>query len=598
MCGIAGIVSFGGQPPGTERLQLMLDKIKHRGPDDEGIYTDRQVCLGHVRLSILDLSSAGHQPMHSDDGRFTICFNGEIYNHVELRLDLEAAYSFRSKTDTEVLLAAYIHWGEDCLSHLNGDFAFVIYDKQEEKLFGARDRFGIKPFYYHSDGDQFLFASEIKALLPVIGQPEANDKIIFEYLVYSRTDQSEETFFRNIFKLKHGHCLVIQNKQVTIRQWYNLREQLKYPTTVTPSQYRTELRNSIKLRLRSDVPYGVSLSGGIDSSTITSVLYHDLDQKGSEADESIYSEACRSMVSEMHTTSPTPESFFAEFENFMCSHSEPVPGISPYAQYKVMQLAKGKIVVTLDGQGADEILAGYTYFYGAYFKELLTQLKLFRFFKESTTYLWNQKSMRAFSYLLYYMLPISLKNYSNKITFRDISPSFYNRWNKESTLSDDFYNPKSLHEYLLEHFEYKLEHLLKWDDLNAMCFSIESRIPFLDHHLVEKTLSLSPDQLIKDGVTKHILRESVKDILPPKIYNRRDKKGFSVPSGTWFRTPKFASYLQDVVQSEKFASRGYFDVPKCKTILAEHLAGRGDYSKQIWKWVNLEFWHRQFIDKN
>jgi asparagine synthase (glutamine-hydrolysing) len=609
MCGIAGIVSFVGKEPEPLSVQIMLDKIKHRGPDDEGIFSAGNICLGHVRLSILDLSPAGHQPLFSPDGRYCISFNGEIYNYLELRQELSPDYFFQSKTDTEVLLAAYIKWGEDCLSRLNGDFAFVIYDKAEHKLFGARDRFGIKPFYYYADNSHFVFASEIKAILPVIDPPEANDKIIFEYLVYSRTDQSEETFFKNILKLKHGHCFVIENNQLVIRQWYNLRDHLNYPSTMTPQEFRGDLRKAIQLRLRSDVPYGVSLSGGIDSSAITSILYHDLYQKalktftaifekGSSADESSFSNEFRSLVSEMNTISPDASSFFLEFEDFMVSQCEPIPGVSPYAQYKVMQLSKGKIVVTLDGQGADEMLGGYTYFYGSYFKELLTGFRLARLLKESIKYFRLQKSVSAFRYMLYYMLPVSLKNYANKIAFRDVAPVFYKNNHRSSTLSQDFYDPNTLHDYLIQHFEYKLEHLLKWDDLNAMSFSIESRIPFLDHTLVEKTLSLQSDQLIRNGVSKYILRESVKDILPQKIYNRRDKKAFSVPSGDWFRTPPFVAYIQEMIQSERFAQRGYFDVRHCKKIYAAHLAGKGDYSKQIWKWINLEFWFRKFIDKD
>ncbi|HEV7230307.1 MAG TPA: asparagine synthetase B, partial [Bacteroidia bacterium] len=262
MCGIAGIVHFDNKRADPDRIQLMLDKIRHRGPDDQGIYVKDQVGLGHVRLSILDLSAAGHQPMLSNDGRYYLVFNGEIYNYLDLKKELSPVYDFKSKTDSEVLLAAYITWGENCLSRFNGDFSFVIYDTFENSLFGARDRFGIKPFYYLHDSNQFIFASEIKAILPLTEQRTPNDKIIFEYLVYNRTDQSEETFFNGILKLKHGHCFTLKGGLMKIKKWYDLGAMVHYPRPMHASEFRMELSKSIQLRLQSDVPVGVSLSGG------------------------------------------------------------------------------------------------------------------------------------------------------------------------------------------------------------------------------------------------------------------------------------------------------------------------------------------------
>ena len=608
MCGIAGIVNFSEKAVGSDEIAGMLKIIKHRGPDDEGTYFKDNIGIGQVRLSIIDLSSAGHQPMFSNENRYSIVFNGEIYNYLELKEVLKGKYSFKTKSDTEVILAAYSVWGEDCLSKFNGDFSFVIYDVQEKVFFGARDRFGVKPFYYHQNQTGFYFASEIKALLPKVANVEPNNKSIFEYLVYNRTDQSHETFFKDIFKLKHGHCFTIKNAKVNFKQWYNLPNQVKYPTPLTPKEFREEIKKSVALRLRSDVPVGVCLSGGMDSSTLTSVMYNDFSAKelqtfsaiyerGTWADESPYVYAFKDKLKHMHTITPTADTFYNEFIDFIVSQGEPIPGVSPYAQYKVMQLAKGNVVVTLDGQGADEMLGGYPYLYGSYFKELLTNFKFITLLKEAIGYYKNNPSKDAYTYFVYYMLPISLKGYASSKKFGSVSTEFYNRYQKESTISADFYNPKSLHEFFLQHFEHKLEHLLKWDDLNSMRFSIESRVPFLDHNLVEKALSLPANLTHKGGVSKYILRESVKDILPEKIYNRKDKKGFETPSDEWFRTAQFQKYITDMLNSEKFKNRGYFNVQDCKNKYQSHLEKKGNHSKDIWKWINLEVWFQKFIDK-
>lgn len=608
MCGIAGIVNLSEEKVDPSDIEAMLSKIKHRGPDDEGLFIRDNIGLGHVRLSIIDLSSAGHQPMYSTDERYLIIFNGEIYNYLELRAELADKYLFKSKTDTEVLLASYITWGEKCLSKFNGDFSFVIYDTYEKSIFGSRDRFGIKPFYYHIDRDKFVFASEIKAILPLLSEVQPNNKSIFEYLSFNRCDQSNETFFSSIFKLPHGHCFTIKDGKFKIKRWYHLAEQIQYPKPIGTEEYREELQKSIKLRLRSDVPIGVCLSGGIDSSSLTSLLYFDFNikelktfsavfAKGHWADESAYIDAYNGILNHMHFVTPNGESFYNEFHEFIVSQCEPMPSVSPYAQYKVMQLAKGNVVVTLDGQGADEMLGGYTYFYGSYFKELLRNFKLITLVKETIAYNRKNLSKEGFTFFMYYLLPLGLKKYAGRKKYGSLKPDFYMEHQKSSTISEDLYNPSTLHDSFLQHFEYKLEHLLKWDDLNSMSFSIESRVPFLDHNLVETTLSLPTNLLIKDGVSKYILREAVKDILPPQIYGRFDKKGFETPSDEWFRVNPFKDYIIELLNSSSFQNRGYFDVQDCKQKYQKHLERKANLSNEIWKWINLEIWFRKFIDK-
>jgi len=607
MCGIAGVVNFSGKAVRDEEINTMLRTIKHRGPDDEGIFINDGTGLGHVRLSIIDLSAAGHQPMFSNDGRYSIVFNGEIYNYLELKKELEDSYIFKTKSDTEVLLAAYLVWGEACLSKFNGDFSFVIYDKQENLLFGARDRFGIKPFYYYKDNARFIFASEIKAILPLLNNVSPNNDIVFEYLVYHRTDQSNETFFNSVLKLKHGHCFTLRNGDLRIRRWYNLSDQIKGTVKLTPEEYREELRRSVGLRLRSDVPIGICLSGGIDSSTITSLLFHDFNlkeintfsalfDKGSWEDESPFIDVFKDTLRNMHFVTPSAESFYDEFNNFVSSLGEPIPGISPYAQYKVMQLAGHHVSVTLDGQGSDEMLGGYSNFYGSYLKELLVNFRLIMFFNEAIAYYKKTDSKEGFAFLAYYLLPHFLKDKASQKKLGNVHPDFFAEYNQESTIVADLYDPKTLHDSFLQHFEYKLEHLLKWDDLNSMRFSIESRIPFLDHNLVEKTLSLPSDLVIRKGVNKYILRESVKDILPTKIYRRMDKKGLETPADRWFRTKPFQNYIRDLLNSSRFQQRGYFDVEDARKKFRSHSAGEANFSKDIWKWVNLEIWFNKFID--
>ena len=298
MCGIVGIVDLNNRSVEKSEILSMMGRIKHRGPDDEGVYMGSNLGLGHVRLSIIDLSAAGHQPMYSSDNRHLIVFNGEIYNYLELKSQLGSSYKFKTKTDTEVILAAYLTWGEGCLNRFNGDFAFVIHNLETGDVFGARDRFGIKPFYYTMQDGRFIFASEIKAILPLLNKRKANQNAIFEYLIFNRTDQGTNTFFHGVEKLRHGNCFNIKTGEFKTRQWYNIWEKVG-SKNMTSEEYREAYKDSIRLRLRSDVKVGVSLSGGIDSSATACSLIYDfglsnIDSfsavygKHEESDESIY----------------------------------------------------------------------------------------------------------------------------------------------------------------------------------------------------------------------------------------------------------------------------------------------------------------------
>lgn len=598
-------------------LAPMMQAMKHRGPNDEGVFTEDKVGLGFVRLSIIDLSAAGHQPMFSTDERYVLIFNGEIFNYVELREELQGqGVVFRTKTDTEVLLCAYQTWGEAMLHRLNGMWAFVMYDRQDKTLFAARDRYGVKPFYYCLDHNRFLFASEIPSILSALGRkPTANPSAIFDFLVFNRTDQTDETFYTEIKKLNHGHYIKVKlanevvdfQKKIQIQQWYHLRKELKTPFK-NADEFRDLFSSAVGLRLRSDVPVGVCLSGGLDSSSIVSTLLQDFSKddlhtfsavygNGKFGDESAFIKLYAPKLKNMYYIQPDENTLLTDIEPFVRAHAEPVPSTSPYAQYKVMELAKDHVTVTLDGQGADEALAGYHYFFGFYFKNLLLQGKIGRLASEIGHYSNKHRSLFGLKSLLFFLLPTSVRLRLRAMEKGYLNPDFFQTHAAQtSSIAGELYGSSSLHEALLNHFEYKLEHLLKWEDRNSMWFSLEARTPFLDYRLVERTLSLAGEQVIKQGMTKHILREAMKGTLPEAIRMRRDKVGFGTPQDEWFRTPVFQKYIRDLIYSESFAARGIIQPQKVQHLYQKHLDRQGNYAKEIWKWIHLENWYRQFID--
>lgn len=609
MCGICGILNFNGKPVGEQSVRKMMIEIKHRGPDDDGLYINDNIGLGFVRLSIIDLSKSGHQPMFDESGRYIIIYNGEVYNYIEIREELIAkGYKFRSSCDSEVVLYSYIEWGKECLNKFNGMFAFVIYDTEKKKLFAVRDRFGIKPFYYYCDENTFVFGSEICAVISSLKKkPVQNDNVIFDYLIYNRTDQTENTFFKDIKKLQHGCFIEIENKKILIGKWYNLPDNLDKPFN-SSDEFAELLSSSIGLRLRSDVPVGVCLSGGLDSSAIVSLLLKDFNKKdintfsaiyekeGHKYDESKFIYEYRDNLINMSFTSPTSDSLMKDIIIFVKAHNEPVTSTSHYAQFKVMELAKSNVVVTLDGQGADEMLAGYHYFFGLFFKELLKKAKLFKLSSEMFHYVRNHGDLYGIKTFLYFLAPSFLQTKARVMEKGYLTKSFYESQSKDNVIVDNIYGANSIYEALINHFEYKLEHLLKWEDRNSMWYSLEARVPFLDYRLVEKTLSMDSSSKIKNGMTKYILRDSMKNILPEKIRTRKDKIGFNTPEDEWFRTPVFKKYIDDILNSDSIKSRGYFDIKKAKELYGKHLEKKINISRDIWKWINIELWFRMFID--
>lgn len=608
MCGISGIIHFDKKTVEEPQLRAMMKAMKHRGPDDEGVWLRDNTGFGFVRLSILDLSAEGHQPMSTPDGRLTIIFNGEIYNYIELRKELSPEYTFHSKTDTEVLLYAYHKWGRACLDKLNGMFAFAIYDNRTKEIFIARDRFGIKPLYYYADKERFVFASEIPPILRVLpNKPLPEEQNIYDFLVYNRTNHNEKTFFKNIFKLLHGSYIIIKDDSFAIHRWYKLADKIMPCETLNADTFRDLFSSAVDVRLRSDVPVGSCLSGGLDSSAIVSMIlkYHPIPglntfsavyKKGQRGDESDFIELYEGQLKNIHFTRPTADSFLDDIDKFVSSLQEPVPGTSAYAEYKVYELAKQYVTVILNGQGADEEMAGYLYFAGFYYRELFMKLHWFKMLSEMYYDVRNHHIYEGPQSFVYFMLPASVKDKISAASIGYLSNGFASSYKGDASFLEKLYGSSTLKESLVNHFEYKFEHHLIWGDRSSMWFSLEARFPFLDYRLVEATLSLTNDQIINKGVTKVILREAMKGIVPDKIVNRMDKVGYETPEDEWFRNDKLKQFTLDILKSSSFKTRGYIDAKKALALYEAHLKGAKNASTQLWKMLHLELWFQKFCD--
>ncbi len=572
MCGISGIYRISGAEAGDEALIRAMNKAQaHRGPDDEGVWTGSRCSLGHKRLSIIDLSSDGHQPFISDDGRYILTFNGEIYNYIELRDELRGqGCSFRTRTDIEVLMRSFIHWGEDCLSRFNGMFAFAIYDTLTHELFFARDRFGIKPLYYFEKEGVLVFASEIKALKAFPGwRPEVNEHAIFDYLCFNRTDVHDETFMRQVKRLPKGCKARISQGVVRISKWWNPLDYLT-PAPMDRQQEAEEtirelFLSSLTLRMRSDVPVGSCLSGGLDSSIIIGALFHHLNPgshfrtftasfPGFSLDETAYVDALNQEYPfENHRVFPDAASAFDDLERFVYTNDEPTTGPSFYSQYRVMQLAREKgITVLLDGQGGDESFAGYQYFHGFNFTGLLHRRQYLKLSGEIAKALLRRQDKEAFyTFIFQNVSPLRRKKLLKR-TLPHISHEFFYDNIENSLIFKEFFEAEDLNHSIARHFQYKLEHLLRMEDRNSMAFQIEARLPYLDYRLVEFLLSLPAEMKIRKGENKLLQKRALGQYTIPKILDRRDKIGFGTPGREWMQHTGWSlanaehyRYLQD-----------------------------------------------------
>lgn len=590
----------------------MLGSLVHRGPDDEGRFVDEEFSLGHRRLSIIDLDT-GHQPIHNEDETLWIIYNGEVYNYRELREELEAmGHRFYTRTDTEVLLHAYEEYGEDCVKRFNGMFSLAIFDRSARRLFLARDHFGIKPLYYHHDGDgSFLFASEIKALLEWPGlKRAANDEIVYEYLLYGWHEHRPETFFQGIKKLPAAHYMVVDETGIRIERYWDISIQQESADNDFPHEAREFgdlLEDSVQRRLISDVPVGSCLSGGLDSSAIVCIMDRLLKKSvpeseaigdrlktfsavypGEHLDEREYiDEVLRETDAEGNFIFPAHDDFFAELEKFVYHQEEPFVSTGPYAQWCVMRDVARKVKVVIDGQGADELMAGYTPYFFVYFQQL----------KSEHRYLTMLREMLAARDVA---LPF-FRNYlsdrfkpGRKVEARSlVAPGFYEGFQPDRRQR---HAAKSLRGRLYEDvFVHSLPALLRYEDKNSMAFSVESRVPFLDPRLVEYIFSLPPEAIIGSGWNKRVMREALAGILPEKIRRRRWKVGFTTPEMAWLVARK--DLVNDIFNSESFNSRPYFEAAAVRSTFERICDGTAEETLAIWRVLNLEVWLRVFFDR-
>lgn len=549
----------------------MTDALAHRGPDGEGFWINstNNVGFGHRRLAIIDLSNAGKQPMHLFN-RYSITYNGELYNYIELKEELQQkGYTFHTQTDTEVLLAAYDCWKEQCPQQFDGMFAFAIWNEQEQTLFAARDRFGEKPFYYFFDGEQFAFASEMKALWAAGVERKINHSMLLNYIglgwVKNPADLSQ-TFYEHISSLPQAHYmqLNLRDGKNEIGQYWDLDKQTVNSISETDAidQLQQLLQTSVQRRLRSDVEVGTSLSGGLDSSSIVAIIsqLQTTNNKlqtftasfpGFEKDETaVAKQVADTFQLQQHLVSPTAESLFNNMQQLMWQQEEPFQSSSIYAQYKVYELAKQTgIKVILDGQGADEIAAGYHKYIHWFLQEKLrepsvVQHELEAFAGHDIPVQWSWKNKLAARFPE--MAAVQLENKANKELLNN--KYINNQYRKTYFLKKSIFKPTvgKLNDLLYYNtMRMGLEELLRYADRNSMAHGVEVRLPFLSHELVQFVFSLPSHYKLQNGFTKHILREAMKDQLPSSIVYRTDKVGYEPPQQQWMQSAGFAELLQE-----------------------------------------------------
>ncbi|HTX16605.1 MAG TPA: asparagine synthase (glutamine-hydrolyzing) [Candidatus Baltobacteraceae bacterium] len=613
MCGIVGVIGTAGGVS-KNRFLDMRDSISHRGPDDAGFWHSPTglAMLGSRRLAILDLSPNGHQPMVDEARGTVIAFNGEIYNYVELAAELTSAgCRFRSRTDTEVLLKSYEHWGDQCLERLNGMFAFAIWDEHRQELFAARDRFGEKPFYWHqsNDCDRLAFASEIKALIAGrIFPARAKASAVCSFLTNDGIDAGRETMFEGVFALPAAHAFRFSWRTRSLRIWryWDLDAQ----RTVRFSdehQYAEQfidlLSDSVRLRLRSDVRVGSSLSGGLDSSTIVGLVAGTVPRAGQETFSARFAEPAFDegqhiqCVTECtgvrnHAVYPDPANLPEEIEALTWQQDAPFHSSSIYAQWCVMRLARDQgVTVLLDGQGGDEILAGYHSCFSGY---LLDFFRRFRFLSAAAA-VRRYTSTHGYAHLpLIFagLLPATLRSSAKAWRHPRAIDKDFERVAREPRVTTKTKFNDSLHQTLYEMLtKTSLPALLRYADRNSMAFSREVRLPFLDHRIVEYAFGIPATQTIDGATTKVILRNATRGILPEEIRNRRDKLGFAPPESIWLRGPLHA-WAEEVLSSTQFRQREWVDTRALDRVSARFKAGEAALHTIIWRWLSLEVWAR------
>jgi len=628
VCGIAGIINNNNLLVDELIFDNMLKSIEHRGPDDDGKWKFKDECsnttylFGHRRLSILDLSSKGHQPLVSKDNNYSLIFNGEIYNYIEIKDELiKLGHEFISTGDTEVVLKAYIEWGTDCFTKFNGMWAIAIYDRKLKKTILSRDRFGVKPLFYYKNKNNFVFSSEIKSLLkfPEIVKAPNHEKI-FRYISthYRYIDIDDDTFFKDILQVpKSSYMEIDSDFNIKVTKYWNLKDNLQYNETDEEKIikcFRDLFIDSVKIRLRSDVEVSCMLSGGLDSTSIASVASKILkkplvtfsaitgEEKGTYDESEFIKYVVEDTKSIPNYIKPEPSDMFETVTEMLKYHDEPICTATWHMGYIISKRIKDEnISVVLNGHGGDELLAGYWEHYHYFFKNLKENGDNNGLEYEVNKWQKNHKKNRE-----------ELVRRENDIKdFEDSKRSEVDRFidyseafnldfikenKKEILLPDVFENNRLTNRLNKELFFETVPASLRAEDRNTMSQSIEARSPFLDYRLAEFCYSLPDKYKIRDGVGKWLLRESMKGILHEEVRTRKDKVGFKSPTEIWFQTINKDQILS-LIRSESFKNRGIFNIEFVEKIYEEHLNSEHNHQMFIWQVINLELWFRIFFDK-
>ncbi len=603
MCGIAGICTQNTATPSVEILRSMADSIAHRGPDDYGYYAQPQIGLAHRRLSIIDLTDTGHQPMTTEDGAATIVYNGEVYNYQQLKRELEKdGVVFKGTSDTEVVLRGYLKYGHKFVQSLEGMFAFAIWNQRTKTLFAARDRIGIKPFYYRLQGGSLIFASEIKAILchPEVSF-EANHDAIREYLYfgYSLTHQ---TWFKGIQQLPPGNWLKFQDGSLEVQKYWSLNFQAEnsvgsYGEACEELQYL--LKKSVQKHLVSDVPVGAYLSGGVDSSSVVAIASQFLTEpmhtfsgaflEGKQYDERPYANiVAKAFHTIHHEVVPDASELSSLFGDLIWYLDEPVIGAAIIPMYFVCrEIRRSGIKVANGGQGADEMFSGYPPMYIAAARSLwsggISRSKPFTEWLRVPEYLIKGGAVkRALGRLRNNSdAPWILPSFSKGHALRDLWQECLARSGTKDAMEQEMYRSLT----------YYLPGLLQQEDRMSMASSVESRVPLLDTAIVEFAATLPSWYKIRGGVLKAILRDSVRGIVPDAILNRRDKKGYPTPISVWFRGA-LSKYLEDSLLGQELLSSIFVDRDRVRQMIHQHREGKYDHGYVLWQILSLELWLR------
>jgi asparagine synthase (glutamine-hydrolysing) len=625
MCGIYGGYWRGISEAPVVRLAEAQRLLYHRGPNDRGMETftvaGGTIVLGHTRLSIIDLSPGGHQPMHSADGRYTIVFNGEIYNYRELRQELQAhGHSFHTDSDTEVLLACWAQWGNECLRRLIGMFAFALFDSQDETLTLVRDAFGIKPLFYAPTADGIIFASEMAALLALRAEaPQLNAQRAYDYLIHQVQDSGFDTFVQGVYHVPSAHWLRVdlsQPSHTVAERWWN--PSIAQTSTLSFANAAERLRalflDSVKLHLRSDVPLGVALSGGVDSSAIACAMRHLAPEmelhtfsfvpSGSNHSEEPWIDLVNAHLHAIpHKVFVNPSDLSTDITDLIRTQGEPFCTTSMYAQYRVFRAAQeAGITVVLEGQGGDELLAGYHGYQGQRMRSLLERGELAgmtRFARQWRRWPGRER-LSPWRALVGQLIPDA--------AYRALQPwvgvKTIPRWMDANVLERLRISTcpvrldrlpqgrgRRVAEVLLQAMtEGGLPSLVRYGDRNAMRFSIENRVPFLTLPLAEFILSLPEQYLISEnGETKSVFRAAMRGIVPDAVLDRRDKMGFETPMGDWIGA--LASQVATTVGDTPGAALWNF--PRLTSHLESRVSGHERFGAQDWRLINLNLWMQE-----